>query len=96
LQANQLLCERSYPIDVTTVPPKVHSQVAAIGPTQVDAPYAVGVLRPRQHWPCRGSPEPRNEFPPPHELVLAMFVGDESGPRQVREIIAWYPHTCRA
>src|SRR6516164_2770119 len=35
LQADQLVRERSYPIDVTAVPPKVHSQVAAIGPTQV-------------------------------------------------------------
>ena len=35
LQADQLLRERSYPIDVTAAPPKVHPHVAAIGPTQV-------------------------------------------------------------
>ena len=35
LQAHQLLREPSYPIDVSAVPPKVYSQVAAIGPTQV-------------------------------------------------------------
>jgi len=35
LQADQLLCVRSYPIDVTAGPPKVHPHVAAIGPTQV-------------------------------------------------------------
>jgi hypothetical protein len=35
LQADQLRCERSYPIDVTAAPSKVHPQVAAIGPTQV-------------------------------------------------------------
>jgi hypothetical protein len=35
LQANQLLRERSYPIDITTAPTKVNSHVAAIGPTQV-------------------------------------------------------------
>jgi hypothetical protein len=34
LQADQLLRERSYPIDVTAGPTKVHPQVAAIGPTQ--------------------------------------------------------------
>jgi hypothetical protein len=34
LQADQLLSERSYPIDVTGQP-EVHPQVAAIGPTQV-------------------------------------------------------------
>src|SRR5215471_3141785 len=34
LQADQLLRERSYPIGVIAVPPKVHSHVAAIGPTQ--------------------------------------------------------------
>jgi hypothetical protein len=34
LRADQLLRERSHPIDVTAVPPKVHSHVAAIGPTQ--------------------------------------------------------------
>src|SRR5439155_24027539 len=33
LQADQLLRERWYPIGVTTAPPKVHSHVAAIGPT---------------------------------------------------------------
>jgi hypothetical protein len=35
LQADQLLRERSYPIDVTTAPTKVHPHVAAIDPTQV-------------------------------------------------------------
>jgi hypothetical protein len=34
LQADQLLRERSYPIDVTAAPPKVHPHVAAVGPTQ--------------------------------------------------------------
>jgi hypothetical protein len=35
LQADQLLRERSYPIGVTAVPPKLYPHVAAIGPTQV-------------------------------------------------------------
>src|SRR5262249_22414941 len=35
LQADHLPRERSYPIDVTTAPTKVHPHVAAIGPTQV-------------------------------------------------------------
>jgi hypothetical protein len=35
LQADQLLRERSYPIDVTAAPPKFHPHVARIGPTQV-------------------------------------------------------------
>jgi len=35
LQADQLLRERSYPIDVIAVPPKIHPHVLAIGPTQV-------------------------------------------------------------
>jgi hypothetical protein len=35
LQADQFLHDRSYPIDVTAGPTKVHPQVAAIGPTQV-------------------------------------------------------------
>jgi acetyl esterase/lipase len=34
LQADQLLRERSRPIDVTAAPTKVHPHVAAIGPTQ--------------------------------------------------------------
>jgi hypothetical protein len=34
LQANQLLRQRSHAIDVIAVPPKIHPQVAAIGPTQ--------------------------------------------------------------
>jgi hypothetical protein len=34
LQADQRLRERSYPIVVIAVPPKVHPYVAAIGPTQ--------------------------------------------------------------
>src|SRR6516164_5736208 len=34
LQADQLLRERSYPIGVSTAPPKLHPHVAAIGPTQ--------------------------------------------------------------
>jgi hypothetical protein len=38
LQAHQFLRERSYPIDVTAVPPKVHPHVATIGPTQVREP----------------------------------------------------------
>jgi hypothetical protein len=33
-QADQLLRERSHPIDVSAAPPKVHPHVAAIGPTQ--------------------------------------------------------------
>src|SRR5439155_14922369 len=35
LQADQLLRERSYPIDVTAAPTKVDPHVAATGPTQV-------------------------------------------------------------
>jgi hypothetical protein len=35
LQADQLLRERSHPIDVLASPTKVHPQVAAIGPTEV-------------------------------------------------------------
>jgi hypothetical protein len=38
LQADQLLRERSYPIDVTAAPTKVHPHVAAIGQTQVHKP----------------------------------------------------------
>ena len=34
MQADQLLRQRSYPIDVTAGPPKVHAHVAAIGPTE--------------------------------------------------------------
>jgi hypothetical protein len=34
LQANQLLRNRSYSIDVSAVPSKVHPHVAAVGPTQ--------------------------------------------------------------
>jgi hypothetical protein len=34
LQADQLLRDRLYPIDVTAAPMKVHPHVAAIGPTQ--------------------------------------------------------------
>jgi hypothetical protein len=34
LQADQLLRERSYPIDVTAAPPNVRPHVAAIGSTQ--------------------------------------------------------------
>ena len=35
MQTDQLLRERSHPIDVTLVPPKVDPQVTANGPTQV-------------------------------------------------------------
>jgi hypothetical protein len=35
LQGDQLLRERSYPVDVIAGPTDVHPQVAAIGPTQV-------------------------------------------------------------
>src|SRR5215468_2536292 len=35
LQADQLLREPSYPIDVIAPPPKVHPRVAAINPSQV-------------------------------------------------------------
>jgi hypothetical protein len=35
LQADQLLRERSYPIDVTATPTKVHPHIAAINPTQI-------------------------------------------------------------
>jgi len=34
LQADQFLRERSYPVGVIAVPPKVHPHVAAIGPTE--------------------------------------------------------------
>ena len=34
MQADQLLRERSYPVGVIAVPPKLHPHVAAIGPTQ--------------------------------------------------------------
>src|SRR6516225_11175040 len=34
LQADQLLRERWYPVGVIAEPPKVHPEVAAIGPTQ--------------------------------------------------------------
>jgi hypothetical protein len=35
LQTDQLMSERSYPIDVTAAPTKIHPYVAAIDPTQV-------------------------------------------------------------
>jgi hypothetical protein len=35
LQADQLLRERSHPIDVASAKPTVHPHVAALGPTQV-------------------------------------------------------------
>jgi hypothetical protein len=35
LQADQFLCEHSYPIGAIAVPPKVNPHIAAIGPTQV-------------------------------------------------------------
>jgi hypothetical protein len=38
LQADQLLRECSYPIDVSAAPPKLHPHIAAIGPTQVRKP----------------------------------------------------------
>jgi hypothetical protein len=38
LQADQLLRERSYSIDVIAAPTKVNPHVAAIGPTQVRKP----------------------------------------------------------
>src|SRR5215813_2268818 len=34
LRADQLLRERSYPVDVTAAPPKVQPHVATVGPTQ--------------------------------------------------------------
>jgi hypothetical protein len=34
LQGDQFLGDRSYPIDVTVAPTKVHPHVAASGPTQ--------------------------------------------------------------
>jgi len=34
VQADQLIRDLSYPIDVIAAPPEVHPQVAAIGPTQ--------------------------------------------------------------
>jgi hypothetical protein len=34
LQADQLLRERIYPIDVAAAPPKVYPYIAPIGPTQ--------------------------------------------------------------
>jgi len=35
LQTNELLRERSYPIDVTATQTEFHPHIAAIGPTQV-------------------------------------------------------------
>jgi hypothetical protein len=59
LQADQLLRERSYPIDVTTTPTKLHAHVAAIGPTYVrkglserrDAslPHGIGFVARHEH-----------------------------------------------
>ena len=59
LQANQLVRERWYPIDVITSPPKVHPHVAAFGPTQArkrlrERKYAslgraVVFVRPHEH-----------------------------------------------
>jgi hypothetical protein len=46
VQADQLLCECSCPIDVFTVPPKVHPNVAAIGPTQARKRFRER----REHW----------------------------------------------
>src|SRR5262249_32647583 len=57
--ADQLLSERSYPIDVIAVPPKVHPHVAAIDPTQirnrssergnVSLPHGIVFVAPHQH-----------------------------------------------
>jgi hypothetical protein len=59
LQADQLLRERSYPIDVIAAPPKVHPHVAAIGPTQVrkrlrerraaNLPHGIVFVGPNEH-----------------------------------------------
>src|SRR5262249_26990117 len=58
-QADQLLRGRSYPIDVSDVPPKVHPHVAALDPTQArkrlrerrerrgdSPPHGIGFLAP--------------------------------------------------
>jgi hypothetical protein len=80
LQADQLLRKRSYPIGVTAVPPKVHPQVAAIGPTQArkrlrerrDESLRQGIVfvEPHEHAdaPYAGRPAaraPRAATPPP-------------------------------
>jgi hypothetical protein len=59
LQADQLLCERSHPIDVAAGRTKVHPHVAAIGPTQLrkrlserrDArlPQGIVIVEPHEH-----------------------------------------------
>jgi hypothetical protein len=33
LQADQLMCKRSYPFGVIAMPPKVHPHIATLGPT---------------------------------------------------------------
>jgi hypothetical protein len=68
LQADQLLRDPSYPIDVAAVPPKVHPQAAAIGPTQVRKR-----LRKRRvaKLPLRiVFVEPHEHADPPHAVAL--------------------------
>jgi hypothetical protein len=59
LQADQLLRELSYPIDVTARPTKVHSHIAAIGPPQfrkrlrerriATLPFRIVFVAPHEH-----------------------------------------------
>jgi hypothetical protein len=68
LQADQLPREPSYPIDVTAAPPKVHPQVAAIGPTQ-----ARKRLNERRDESLRQGTvfvEPREHADAPHAVAL--------------------------
>jgi hypothetical protein len=68
LQADQLLRERPYPIDVTPGPPNVHPHVAAIGPAQVRKrlrEYRKARLRRRIVFV-----EPREHADPPHAVAL--------------------------
>jgi hypothetical protein len=68
LQADQLVRERSYPIDVSAAPTKVHPHVAAIAPTQVRKR-----LRERRDVSLRPGVvfvEPREHADAPHAVAL--------------------------
>src|SRR6516165_8992391 len=82
-QADQLVCERWYPIDVSAGPTKVHPRAAAIGPTQARnslSERGTATLRLRIRIVFIGGPEHADA---PHPLALLR-------PRRKR------PRRCRA
>src|SRR5262249_58608776 len=89
----QLLRGRSYPIDVTAAPPKVHPEVGAIGPSQVRKRLKERRNKSLRHGIVFVEPHEHADAPHPLALLRPRREGPRRRAAEARDEVAALNHS---